>query len=121
MFYHVTNARVVMIAVNNIPSSPTLYLFKLNYVFFGVWVPYRTGIFKYRPNNLSLVYLYLTLYISFLLFGHFFDTQMCVTKKKCPNYKKEIYHDKYRHIRERLVGLYLNMPVLYGTHTPKKT
>jgi hypothetical protein len=41
--YHVTNARGVMIAVSNIPSSPTLYLFKLNYVFFGV---YSTGIFK---------------------------------------------------------------------------
>ena len=25
-----------------------------------------------RPNNLSLVCLYLSLYISFLLFGHFF-------------------------------------------------
>jgi hypothetical protein len=48
MFYHVTNARGVMITVSNIPSSPTLYmyLFKLSYVFFGVWVPYRTGIFK---------------------------------------------------------------------------
>jgi len=46
MFYHVTNARGVMIMVSNIPSSPALYLFKLNYVFFGVWVPYRTGIFK---------------------------------------------------------------------------
>jgi hypothetical protein len=28
-----------------------------------------------RPNNLSLVCLYLSLYISFLLFGHFFLTQ----------------------------------------------
>jgi hypothetical protein len=26
-----------------------------------------------RPNNLSLVCLYLSLYISFLLFGHFFN------------------------------------------------
>ena len=28
--------------------------------------------FKARPNDLSLVCLYLSLYISFLLFGHFF-------------------------------------------------
>jgi hypothetical protein len=35
-----------------------------------------------------------------------------VSKKKCPNYEKEIYNDKYRHIRERLFGLHLNMPVL---------
>jgi hypothetical protein len=27
MFYHVTNASGVMIAVSNIPSNPTLYLF----------------------------------------------------------------------------------------------
>jgi hypothetical protein len=40
---------------STLPSSPALYLFKLNYVFFGVWVPYRTGIFKCRPNNLSLM------------------------------------------------------------------
>ena len=28
----------------------------------------------------------------------------CV-KKKCPNNKKEIYNDKYRHTRDRLFGL----------------
>ena len=33
MFYHVTNARGVMIAVSNIPSSHTLYLFKISYRF----------------------------------------------------------------------------------------
>ena len=32
------------------------------------------GMIKGRPNNLSLVCLYLSLYISFLLFGHFFLT-----------------------------------------------
>ena len=62
-----------------------------------------------RPNNLSLVCLYLTLYISFLLFGHLFFVFLvfwthCV-KKKCPNNKKEIYNDKYRHTRDRLFGL----------------
>jgi hypothetical protein len=28
-----------------------------------------------------------------------------VSKKKCPNNKKEIYNDKYRHTRDRLFGL----------------
>jgi hypothetical protein len=27
-------------------------------------------------------------------------------KKKCPNNKKEIYNDKYRHTRDRLFGLH---------------
>ena len=31
----------------------------------------------------------------------FFDTQ-----NKCPNNKKEIYKDKYRHTRDRLFGLF---------------
>jgi len=31
MFYHVTNARGVMIEISNIPSNPTLYLFSLVY------------------------------------------------------------------------------------------
>ena len=66
-----------------------------------------------RLNNLSLV----CLYISFLLFGHFFfffvffgDT-VCQQNKKCPNNKKEIYNDKYKHTRDRLFGLgcYLNV------------
>jgi hypothetical protein len=26
-------------------------------------------------------------------------------KKKCPNNKKEIYNDKYKHTRDRLFGL----------------
>jgi hypothetical protein len=30
-----------------------------------------------------------------------------VSKKKCPNKKKEIYNDKYRHTRDRLFGLRL--------------
>jgi len=41
-----------------------------------------------RPNNLSLVCLYFS-----------------IKKKKCPNNKKEIYNDKYRHTRDRLFGL----------------
>ena len=28
-----------------------------------------------------------------------------MSKKKCPNNKKEIYNDKYRHTRDRLFGL----------------
>ena len=28
-------------------------------------------------------------------------------KKKCPNNKKEMYNDKYRHTRDRLFGLAL--------------
>ena len=71
-----------------------------------------------RPNNLSLVCLYLSLYISFLSFGHFYyfwhnffffkNVQIIkrkYQKKKCPNIKKEIYNDKYRHTRYRLFGL----------------
>ena len=64
-----------------------------------------------RPNNLSLVCLYLSLYISFLLFGHFFlFFWLCVSqnkelKLKFPNNKKEIYNDKNRHTRDRLFGL----------------
>jgi hypothetical protein len=30
---------------------------------------------------------------------------MSKKKKKCPNNKKEIYNDKYRHRRDRLFGL----------------
>ena len=60
-----------------------------------------------RPNNLSLVCLYLLLYISFLLpyldifFGFFF-----FFGHRCPNNKKEIYNDKYRHTRDRLFSLH---------------
>jgi len=43
-----------------------------------------------RPNNLSLVCLYFSVKKK---------------KKKCPNNKKEIYNDKYRHTRDRLFGL----------------
>jgi hypothetical protein len=41
--------------------------------------------------------------ISFLLFGHIFFGH---PKKICPNNKKEIYNDKYRHTRDRLFGLF---------------
>jgi hypothetical protein len=41
-----------------------------------------------RTNNLSLVCLYLSLYISFLLFGHFFDTQ----RQKALQYKSSRKH-----------------------------
>ena len=37
-----------------------------------------------------------------ILFLFLFSWQ---TKKKCPNNKKEIYNDKYRHTRDRLFGL----------------
>jgi hypothetical protein len=36
-------------------------------------------------------------------------------KKKCPNDKKEIYNDKYRHTRDRLFGLYITMKEKRGT------
>jgi hypothetical protein len=51
------------------------------------------------------VCLYLSLYISFLLFGHFFFSVAEKKKKKCPNNKKEIYNDKYKRTRDRLFGL----------------
>lgn len=47
-----------------------------------------------RPNNLFLVCHYR---FSF----YYLD---CVSKK-CPNNKKKIYNDKYRHTRDRLFGL----------------
>jgi hypothetical protein len=50
---------------------------------------------KYRTNNLSLVCLYLSLYISFLSFGHFFLFFFCHI---CPNNKKEIYNYVNIHI-----------------------
>ena len=56
-----------------------------------------TGWLKSRPNNLSLVCLYLSLYI-------WHTVQKKKKKKKSPNNKKEIY-DKYRHTRDRLFGL----------------
>ena len=53
--------------------------------------------------------LYLSLYISFLLFEHLFISFFICQKNnkkinKCPNNKKEIY-DKYKHTRDRLFGL----------------
>jgi hypothetical protein len=56
------------------------------------------------PNNLSLVCLYLSLYISFLLFRHKW-------KKNVQIIKKEIYilNDKYKHTRDRLFGLFQSM------------
>jgi hypothetical protein len=50
---------------------------------------------SHRPNNLSLVCLYLSLYISFLLFGNFFCLCGKKNEKKCTINKKEIYNDKY--------------------------
>ena len=58
-----------------------------------------------RPNNLSFVCLYLSLYISFSIFGHFFFFFWHTENKICPNYKKEIYNDKYRYTKDRLFGL----------------
>ena len=82
------------------------------------WSQFGTRSYNDRPNNLSLVCLYLSLHISFLLFGHFFfachtvwpriyivDKSLVWPKKKCPNNKKEIYNDKYKHTRDRLFGL----------------
>jgi hypothetical protein len=59
-----------------------------------------------RPNNLSIVCLYLLLYISFLLFGHsFLELAEKKTKKKRPTNKKEIYNDKYKHTKDRIIGV----------------
>ena len=59
-----------------------------------------------RPNNLSLVCLYLSLYISFLLFGHFFLKRVW-QKKKVQIIKKEIYNDKRQIIRSTVVTVWL--------------
>ena len=107
------------------------------YQFYNIWfhTTYQTSIkldsstVTIRPNNLFLVCLYLSLYISFLLFGHFFHFFFSVSKlkkkKKCQNNKKEIYNDKYRHTRDKLFGLgyhYITdsvsklWEILQGTH-----
>ena len=68
-----------------------------------------------RPNNLSIVCLYLSLYISFLLFGHsFLELAEKKTKKKRPTNKKEIYNDKYKHTRDRLFGLVVQGTWVYA-------
>jgi hypothetical protein len=58
---------------------------------FGFRLPMQVWFLELgRPNILSFVCLYLSLYSSFLLFGHF-----CVSKKKRKkrqNNKKEIYY-----------------------------
>ena len=66
---------------------------------------YINGVKKnISPNDLSLVCLYLSLYISFLLFGHFLKNFFFgVLKKNVQIIKKEIYNDKYRHTRDRLL------------------
>ena len=80
-----------------------------------------------RPINLSLVCLYLSfkIYISFFIiwtffFSFFFQFQSVWQKKnKCPNNKKEIYNDKYKHTRDRLFGLGLELTifsVVRGNH-----
>ena len=48
--------------------------------------------------------------VCFLLFLYSSAFCLSVSKKKqkknkCPNNKKEIYNDKYRHTRDRLFGL----------------
>ena len=50
-----------------------------------------------RPNNLSLVCLYLSLYIFFLLFGHFFLTHSVCQKKKKKKTNVQIIKRKYIH------------------------
>ena len=63
-----------------------------------------------RPNNLTLVCLYLSLYISFLLFGHliFFNFFISVAgKKNVQIIKRKYIIDKYKHTRDRLFGLML--------------
>ena len=52
-----------------------------------------------RQNNLSLVCLYLSLYISSV-------AEKKNIKNKCPNNKNEIYNDKYKHTRDRLFDLH---------------
>ena len=60
-----------------------------------------------RPNNLSLVCLYLPLYISFLLFGHLllFIFFFLKKKKNVQIIKRKYKNDKYKHTRDRLFGL----------------
>ena len=67
-----------------------------------------------RPNNLSLVCLYLSfkIYISFFIIWTFFF-------HLCRNNKKEIYNDKYKHTRDRLFGIGLELTifsVVRGNH-----
>ena len=71
-------------------------------------------VYQHRPNNLSLVCLYLSLYISFLLFGlffsFFFDTlrQKALLYKICMCWKFRDFSslwnaNNYRYIHEGLV------------------
>ena len=52
--------------------------------------------------------------VCFLLLLYSSDFCLCFKKKKnkkkkCPNNKKEIYNDKYRHTRDRLFGLIIGL------------
>ena len=67
-------------------------------------VPLFSFIVIYRPNNLSLVCLYLSLYISFYHLDIFFFFLPNVTIKRK-------YNDKYRHTRDRLFGLCYILPI----------
>ena len=56
------------------------------------------------------------LYAFYYLYMVMFSVSVCQKRKKkekkkrCPNNKKEIYNDKYRHTRDRLFGLRYPMP-----------
>ena len=45
------------------------------------------------------------LYAFYYFYIVVLSVSVCKKKKKCPNNKKEIYNDKYRHTRDRLFGL----------------
>jgi hypothetical protein len=55
-----------------------------------------------------IIYFLFIIWTFFLLFYFYFFDTLCV-KKKCPNNKKKIYNDKYRHTRDRLFGLYATL------------
>jgi hypothetical protein len=101
---------VVFLCPSFLSFSCVLSRFCLVFLFFKTIVLESAIIFllsRARPNNLSLVCLYLSLYISFLLFGHIF---FICKKKRQPKHvqiikRKYIYNDKYRHTRARLVLL----------------
>jgi hypothetical protein len=64
-------------------------LFEYKYSFISSKINFEHNIFPFY-------------YLDIFFFHFFFDT---LTQKKCPNNKKEIYNDKYRHTRDRLFGL----------------
>ena len=60
-----------------------------------------------RPNNLSLVCLYLSLYIFFLLFGHFFLHTVQIIKRKyiMTNKRQIIRSNDIKHMANSLTLL----------------